>query len=60
MRYFGASSAGLKGYPYLACEAGDMFDVLDEVQYEKHALVRKEGDPKIIGWIPVHILQRLD
>ena len=37
-----------------------MFDVLDEVQYEKHALVRKEGDPKIIGWIPVHILQRLD
>ena len=46
-------------YPYLDCEVGDLFDVLDETQFEKHGLVRKQDDTSQIGLLPLHLLAKV-
>lgn len=32
-----------KGYPFLNCDVGDIFDVLDDSLLDEHALVRKSS-----------------
>lgn len=50
----------LKGFSFLSCEPGDLFEVLDEVAGEKHLLVRHEGLYGDVGWLPAHLLHRLE
>ncbi|KAK9899428.1 hypothetical protein P389DRAFT_168401 [Cystobasidium minutum MCA 4210] len=51
--------APLKGFHFLGCEPGDLFEVLDESAGEKYLLVRQEGTDGDVGWLPAHLVHRL-
>lgn len=47
------------GISHIACQIGDLFEILEESHTHDQALVRKEGSSRV-GWIPLRILARLE